>query len=72
MGTLRESEGDAPGSLLREAFYGIIKSSFGHKKLRWVSFNSLFSLWHNWNLMLLRFRNNVLGELFFLCENGRK
>lgn len=28
MGTLRESEGDAPGSLLREAFYGIIKSSF--------------------------------------------
>lgn len=28
MGAVRQFEGDAPGSLLREAFYGIIKSSF--------------------------------------------
>lgn len=53
-------------------FMASLSLLFGHKKLRWVSFNSLFSVWHNWNLMLLRFRNNVLGELFFLCENGRK
>lgn len=68
MGAVREFEGDGPGSLLGRHF-GIIKRSllFGHRS-EWVSFNSFFSLWHNWSLMLLRFRNNVLGELFFLCE----
>lgn len=30
-----------------------------------------FYLWHNWHFMLLRFRSNVLGELFFLFENER-
>lgn len=35
----------------------------GHKKHKWVSLNCFFYLWHNWNLMLVTFKSDILSAL---------
>lgn len=48
--------------LFGELCYKIIKA-VGHKKHKWVPLRCFFYLWHNWNLMLLTFKSDILSAL---------